>query len=72
MDELKVVVALTSEMFYDADDVPMVEGGVFRYWGAFEDSPVPNYRVWVAFNREPESQEEAEKVVRAYFGTDKD
>ena len=70
MDELMVVAALTSEMFFDADDIPMVESGIFRYWGAFEDSPVPGHRVWVAFNREPVNQEEAEKVVRAYFGSD--
>ena len=67
-DELKIVASLTSEAFYDADDIPMVDGDRCRYWGAFEDSPVPNYRVWVLFNREPKSEEEAETLVRAYFG----
>jgi len=68
MPELTVIAALTSEMFYDADDIPMLDKGVFRYWGAFEDSPVPNYRVFVIFNREPVSEEEAEAAARAWFG----
>ena len=67
-DELTVRIALTSEMFHDVDDIPMLNDGVFRYWGAYEDSPVPNHRVFVAFNREPTDEAEAERVVRAYFG----
>lgn len=65
---LQVVESLTSEMFHDPDDIPMTDEGCCRYWGAFEDSPVPHYRVWVRFNREPENQAEAEQVARAYFG----
>jgi hypothetical protein len=67
MPKLEVREALTSEMFYDADDIPMLDTGVFRYWGAFEDSPVPNHRVFVIFNREPVNEEEAEAAARAHF-----
>lgn len=66
--ELRVVEALTSEVFFDADDIPMTNNDRCRYWGAFEDSPVPNYRVWILFNREPNNQEEAEQVAKEYFG----
>lgn len=66
--ELTVRHALTTESLHDPDDIPMLNEGVFRYWGAFEDSPVPHHRVFVIFNREPVSEEEAEAAARAWFG----
>ena len=66
--ELTVRTVITSEGLQDADDIPMLDDGVFRYWGAFEDSPVPHHRVFVIFNREPVSEEEAEAAARAWFG----
>lgn len=65
---LFIVESMTSDDCMDPDDIPMCDEGNERYWGAFEDSPVPHIRVWVRFNREPNSQEEAEEVARAYFG----
>lgn len=65
---LQVMETVTSDDVMDPDDVPMDDDGDCRYWGAFEDSPVPHSRVWVRFNREPNSQDEAEEVARAYFG----
>jgi len=72
VDELQVVVALTSEAFYDVDDTPTYENDVCRYWAALEDSPVPNYRVWVVFNRKPKDNAEAEATAREHFGTEED
>lgn len=66
--ELEVVEAVTSYEVQDPDDVPMGDEGRERYWGAFPDSPIPDARVWVLFNREPNDQDEAERVARAYFG----
>ena len=62
----KITVLLTSDMFRDPDDIPMVDCGDFLfYWGAYEDAPggVDN-RVWAVFD-EPLPLEEAEKAVRA-------
>jgi len=65
---LRVVESITSDDVMDPDDIPMDDDGDCRYWGAFADSPVPHSRVWVRFNREPNTQEEAEEVARAYYG----
>lgn len=67
MPELFVRAAITSEMVHDADDVPQFTDGIFDYWGAFEDSPVPHHRVFVIFNREPVDAAESEAAARAYF-----
>ena len=64
---LKVEETVTSYEVQDPDDVPTGDEGRERYWGAFPDSPIPDARVWVCFNREPNSQDEAEQVARAYF-----
>lgn len=65
---LHVMESLTTHEVQDPDDMPMNDEGCERYWGAFEDSPVPHERVWVRFNREPNDQDEAERVAREYFG----
>jgi hypothetical protein len=61
-----ITVLLTSDMFLDADDIPMTEVGDFTfYWGAFEDSPGgAERRVWAMFD-EPLPYADAEKAVRA-------
>ncbi len=64
----KILVLLTDGQFHDADDIPMIDNDTCRYWGAFEDSPEPNTRVWVLFDRKPESYEEAYRLVREYLG----
>lgn len=68
MTELRVVAAVTSDDVHDPDTVPMYSEGVCRYWGAFEDSPIPNVRLFVVYNREPLSDEEAFAVAKRNFG----
>jgi len=68
LPELRVRAAITSEMVNDADDVPQFTDGVFDYWGAFADSPVPYHRVFVIFNREPVDAAESEAAARLWFG----
>lgn len=67
-DPLRVVASITSEQTHDPDDVPFYDDGVCRHYGAFPDSPVPNVRVFVVFNREPKSEEEAMAACRELFG----
>ncbi len=67
MDELKVMASVTSDMVHDPDDIPMYDSGNCRYWGAFNDSPIPNVRVFVVFNQEPQSEEEALGVAKAWL-----
>ena len=70
MDELKIVASITSDDVYDADSVPTYDKGVCRYWGAFEDSPIPDVRLFVVFNREPTSEQEAFDTAKAWLNPD--
>lgn len=62
----KITVLLTSDMFCDPDDIPMVECGDFMfYWGAYDDEPGGSERrVWAVFD-EPLPRAQAEAAVRA-------
>jgi len=66
--ELQVMASICSEDVHDADSVPQYDEGVCRYWGAWPDSPIPNHRLFVVFNREPKSEEEAFDAAKAYCG----
>jgi hypothetical protein len=68
--ELTVVASITSRDVVDDDCVPTHDEGVCRYWGAFPDSPIPNVRVFVVFDRTPTSEEEAFAAAKSHFGDD--
>lgn len=70
MDQLRIVASITSDQTNDPDDVPMYDEGNCRYWGAWDDSPIPNVRLFVVFNREPATDEEATETAKAHFGED--
>ena len=70
-NDLYVVCHVTSEMVFDADDVPYVNSGVCRSWSASdEDNPLPDLRLFVVFNREPRDFEEAILVAKACLNPD--
>jgi len=62
--KLQVIASITGDQVHDQDDVPTVVTANCRYWGAFPDSPVPNTRVWVMFNRDPVSGQEADEAAK--------
>ncbi len=81
-DDLRVIVALSSDQFQDGDDVPMVDwhdkdSGPYAYFGAWEDAldfvPEDNRpntsetRWWFLFNRVPTSDAEAKAAIIARF-----
>ena len=65
---LEIEECITSADVNDPDDVPTTDTGKCRYWGAFEDSPIPHERVWVMFNRHPLDETEVAEAVQEYFG----
>lgn len=67
MTELTIVACITSDDVHDADSVPSYDEGNCRYWGAYEDSPIPDVRLFCVFNREPVDAAEAHAVASAYF-----
>jgi hypothetical protein len=66
-DNLKVMAVITSDDVHDPDLVPTYSGGCCYYWGAFKDSPIPDVRVFVVFNKEPDSDSEAFDVVKSHL-----
>jgi hypothetical protein len=69
-DELFVVASITSDQTHDPDDVPTHDGGNCYYWAACEDSPITDVRVFVVFNREPNSEGEAFKAAKDELNPD--
>ncbi len=67
MDELRIVASIMSYQVQDPDDVPTHNEGVCRYWGAFDDSPCPDMRIFVVFNRQPKDENEAFQTVKTHF-----
>jgi len=65
--KLIAVAGIWSELVNDPDDVPQYNKGVCRYWGAWPDSPLPDERLFVVFNREPKSEEEAFAAAKEQF-----
>lgn len=70
MNKLQALVIITSDDVNDPDNVPMnTDHPHTRYWGAWDDSPLPGTRSWVLYNREPETEEEARQaLITACFG----
>lgn len=68
MNDLKVLASVTSDDVHDADSVPTANTGNCRYWGAWPDSPIPNVRLFVVFDREPTNEAEALACVNSHFG----
>ena len=64
---LKIKAVITSDDVHDPDSVPLYNEGVCRYWGAWPDSPIPDVRVFVVFDREPKNDEEAHTAAKAYL-----
>lgn len=63
----KMVVHIIQDHVGDPDDVPVYDDGVrCFYWGAFEDSPIPNRRTWVLFDGDT-TREEAYKAIVELF-----
>ena len=65
--KLIMVAGIWSELVNDPDDVPTLNGGVHRYWGAWPDSPLPDQRLFAIFNREPNSEAEAFAAAKEQF-----
>lgn len=64
----QIVVSITSEDTRDPDDVPMYEDGKRAfYWGAWDDSPIPNVRLWVLFDQDV-TPDVAFEIAKAAFG----
>lgn len=74
-NKLEILLTLTSEMFHDADDIPMLgpEDGPFWYDGAWPE--VGDTRWFFAFNRQPKDMKEAFDLVMETYeneGFDRD
>ena len=41
--------------------------GPYMYFGAFSESPEPNERVFLIFNRQPKNDQEAEDLIKKEF-----
>jgi hypothetical protein len=70
-EELQILDSIHQEALScgDADDIPMYEGpGYCCYWGAYPDSPIPDQRLFIVFNRKPKDDDEAMQVAKEHFG----
>lgn len=65
--KLIMVAGIWSEQVNDPDDVPTLNTGVHRYWGAWPDSPLPGQRLFAIFNRVPLTEAEAFEAAKEQF-----